>query len=121
MKVSISNTPTYFTLHYIAYVKHNLFFVLVGPLASSIHPWNYEDKNDEFYCDFTIVMFSAIFFPSMWLLLLLTGLAFIVIRCFSNRARSIEEEEPQNATIPPPKNTSITIGNPSEMGPSTSN
>ena len=109
---------SYFTLGVGICLRRFFFLLLVGPLASTIHPWNYEDKNDEFYCDFTIVMFSAIFFPSMWLLLILTGMAYFVIRCFSNRARCIEEEEPQ--TIPPPKNTSIMIENSSELGPSTS-
>ena len=33
--------------------------VIVGPLATTIHPWNYDDPNHEYYCDYTLVMFSG--------------------------------------------------------------
>ena len=63
-------------------------FNLVGPLASTIHPWQYKDVKKDFYCDYTLVMFTAIFFPTMWLLVLLTGTAYLLIQCFSDSART---------------------------------
>ena len=33
--------------------------VIVAPLASTIHPWNYDDPNHKYYCDYTLVMFSG--------------------------------------------------------------
>ena len=60
--------------------------VIVAPLASTIHPWNYDDPNHEYYCDYTLVMFSAIYFPSMWFFLILYGFAYALIKCFSARA-----------------------------------
>ena len=54
--------------------------VIIAPFATSLHEWNYTDPTHPFYCDYGTVIFSAIFFPSSWLLLLLTMIAFILIR-----------------------------------------
>ena len=33
--------------------------VIVAPLASTVHPWNYDDPYHKYYCDYTLVMFSG--------------------------------------------------------------
>ena len=60
--------------------------VIVAPLASTIHPWNYDDPDHKYYCDYTLVIFSAIYFPSMWFFLILYGFAYALIKCFSEQA-----------------------------------
>ena len=64
--------------------------VIVAPLATTIHPWNYEDPDHKYYCDYNLVMFSAIYFPSMWFFLILYGFVYALIKCFSARARALE-------------------------------
>ena len=54
--------------------------VIVAPLATRVHAWNYEDPDHPFYCDYGTVIFAAIFFPSAWFLLLLTLVAYLLIR-----------------------------------------
>ena len=54
--------------------------VIIAPFATNLHEWNYTDPNHPYYCDYGTVIFSAIFFPSAWFLLLLTLIAFILIR-----------------------------------------
>ena len=53
--------------------------VIVAPLATRVHEWNYQDPNHPFYCDYGTVIFAAIFFPSAWFLLLLTLVAYVLI------------------------------------------
>ena len=60
--------------------------VIVAPLATTIHPWNYDDPDHKYYCDYNLVMFSAIYFPSMWFFLILYGFVYALIKCFSARA-----------------------------------
>ena len=59
--------------------------VIIAPFATNLHEWNYEDSSDPFYCDYGTVIFSAIFFPSAWFLLLLTLIAFILIKFCCNK------------------------------------
>ena len=54
--------------------------VIIAPFAVRVHDWNYQDPSHPFYCDYGTVIFSAIFFPSAWFLLLLTLVAFCFIR-----------------------------------------
>ena len=39
------------------------------------------DSQSKWYCDYSTVIFSATFFPTMWFLVFFAGLAFIVIKC----------------------------------------
>ena len=54
---------------------------VIAPLASTIHPWNWHDPMDKWFCDYSIVVFSATFFPLAWFLFFLTILALIIIKC----------------------------------------
>jgi hypothetical protein len=56
--------------------------IIVLPLATTVHPWDYEDVNAKYYCDYGTVLFSAIFFPLVWILLFLTFIAYICIQCY---------------------------------------
>ena len=55
--------------------------IIIAPLASTIHPWNWKDPKNEWYCDYSLVIFSATFFPMMWFLLLFAIVAFSCIKC----------------------------------------
>ena len=55
--------------------------IVIAPLASTIHPWNWKDPESEWYCDYSLVIFSATFFPMMWFLLLFAIVAFSCIKC----------------------------------------
>ena len=55
--------------------------LIVAPLASTIHPWDHEHPDAKYYCDYGTVVFSAVFFPVMWLLLLLSLLGYAIIAC----------------------------------------
>ena len=55
--------------------------IIIAPLASTIHPWNWKDPKNEWYCDYNLVIFSATFFPMMWLLLFFAIVAFSCIKC----------------------------------------
>ncbi len=61
--------------------------IIIAPLASTLHPWDFTNPNAKYYCDYGTVVFSAIFFPVMWLMLFLTVLGYICIKC------SIADEE----------------------------
>lgn len=69
--------------------------IFIAPLASTIHPWNYIDPNDKYYCDYTTVVFMAVFFPSVWTLLIFALISFVCIKCSNvNRrsARNVKED-----------------------------
>ena len=55
--------------------------IVIAPLASTIHPWNWKDPESEWYCDYSLVIFSATFFPMMWFLLIFAIVAFTCIKC----------------------------------------
>ena len=66
--------------------------IVIAPLASTIHPWNWEDPSDPFFCDYSIVVFTATFFPMMWFLFFLAMLALIVIKCTNFEQKTAEEK-----------------------------
>ena len=35
--------------------------VIVAPLATTIHPWNYVDPDHKYYCDYHLVLFSGMY------------------------------------------------------------
>lgn len=55
--------------------------IVIAPLATAIHPWNFTDTKDPMYCDYGTVVFSAIFFPLTWALLVFSSTAYLFIRC----------------------------------------
>ena len=55
--------------------------IVIAPLASTIHPWNWKDPESEWYCDYSLVIFSATFFPMMWFLLIFAIVVFSCIKC----------------------------------------
>ena len=69
--------------------------IIIAPLASTLHPWDYANPEAKYYCDYGTVIFSAIFFPGMWFLLILTAMGYVVIKCSlpepGNTARNEEK------------------------------
>lgn len=65
--------------------------VIVAPLAAQVHPWDYVDPNADYYCDYGTVIFSAIFFPAMYFLLLLTAAAYLVVKCYIEEGPPTDE------------------------------
>ncbi len=60
---------------------------IIFPLATRTHAWNYRDPEDKFYCEYGLVLFSAIYFPLMWMLLLIFAASYFII-CASNTGRN---------------------------------
>ena len=54
---------------------------LNGRIDSTSRILTLNDPQSKWYCDYSTVIFSATFFPTMWFLVFFAGLAFVIIKC----------------------------------------
>lgn len=64
--------------------------IFIAPLATAIHPWDFSDRTNPMYCDYGMVVFSAIFFPLTWAMLVFSSIAFLCIRCSYFETESVQ-------------------------------
>ncbi len=54
--------------------------LMIAPLATTaIFPWHYDNTDNKYYCERSLIFFIATYFPLMWTLLILTVALYVFI------------------------------------------
>ena len=82
----------------IALLEIFCIFVMTFVLFPKLFDIQWDDPSKENYCDYELIMFSAIFFTTMWFVVVFGAMGFVYLQCVRNvqKQPSLHEAEDQN-------------------------